>query len=143
MAECQETILNLGKQLKALADPKDASLFDSVIATKSNVISDSIPSAVNADSSPVPSRDMRVKHRSSLLDQMLAEDDTKADIPMAVTEPLEDDVLLITKDEGESAAKKSLAIVPVKKKGGASLWKKLLWRKKVSAYKKTSASLIT
>ncbi|CAL9168191.1 unnamed protein product [Musa hybrid cultivar] len=40
LAACQETILNLGKQLKALASPKDASLFDKVIcspaASKSN-----------------------------------------------------------------------------------------------------------
>ncbi|KAG1359037.1 filament-like plant protein 7 [Cocos nucifera] len=33
LAECQETILNLGKQLKALASPRDAALFDKVIST--------------------------------------------------------------------------------------------------------------
>ncbi|RRT77694.1 hypothetical protein B296_00028271 [Ensete ventricosum] len=33
LAACQETILNLGKQLKALASPKDASLFDKVICS--------------------------------------------------------------------------------------------------------------
>ncbi|CAA7406983.1 unnamed protein product [Spirodela intermedia] len=32
LAECQETIMNLGKQLKALAAPRDAVLFDQVIA---------------------------------------------------------------------------------------------------------------
>ncbi|URE22166.1 Plant protein [Musa troglodytarum] len=39
LAACQETILNLGKQLKALASPRDAPLFDKVTlspATKSN-----------------------------------------------------------------------------------------------------------
>ncbi|KAF0890730.1 hypothetical protein E2562_004228 [Oryza meyeriana var. granulata] len=33
LIECQETILNLGKQLKALASPKDAILFDKVVHT--------------------------------------------------------------------------------------------------------------
>ncbi|GJN01526.1 hypothetical protein PR202_ga18800 [Eleusine coracana subsp. coracana] len=33
LIECRETILNLGKQLKALAAPKDAVLFDKVIDT--------------------------------------------------------------------------------------------------------------
>ncbi|KAJ1273167.1 hypothetical protein BS78_06G259400 [Paspalum vaginatum] len=33
LIECRETILNLGKQLKALASPKDAILFDQVLQT--------------------------------------------------------------------------------------------------------------
>ncbi|XP_062226942.1 filament-like plant protein 7 isoform X2 [Phragmites australis] len=33
LIECRETILNLGKQLKALASPKDAVLFDKVLHT--------------------------------------------------------------------------------------------------------------
>ncbi|KAJ0076903.1 hypothetical protein Patl1_35515 [Pistacia atlantica] len=32
LAECQETILNLGKQLKALASPREAVLFDNVFS---------------------------------------------------------------------------------------------------------------
>ncbi|CAN6460137.1 unnamed protein product [Victoria cruziana] len=52
LAECQETILNLGKQLKALASPRDAALLDKVI--------------------PFSQR------RQSLLDQMLADDETKS-----------------------------------------------------------------
>ncbi|KAF7828705.1 filament-like plant protein 7 isoform X1 [Senna tora] len=133
LAECQETILNLGKQLKALADPKDASLFDKVIATKSNTIT---TSTVNVDP-----KDMRAKHRPSLLDQMLAEDDTKADIPNAVTGPQEKVLVLNgTKEQDESAARKSLAIVPVKKRGSVGLWKKIWWRKK-NANKKTHIPL--
>nr|XP_010932033.2 filament-like plant protein 7 [Elaeis guineensis]XP_029122766.1 filament-like plant protein 7 [Elaeis guineensis]XP_029122767.1 filament-like plant protein 7 [Elaeis guineensis] len=54
LAECQETILNLGKQLKALASPRDASLFDKVIST---------PAAAESD------------HQSQLLDQMRTEVD--------------------------------------------------------------------
>ncbi|CAH9084098.1 unnamed protein product [Cuscuta europaea] len=52
LAECQETILNLGKQLKALALPRDTSIFDNVIST------------------PVKN----LGRRSSLLDIMLDED---------------------------------------------------------------------
>ncbi|XP_062186079.1 filament-like plant protein 7 isoform X3 [Phragmites australis] len=33
LIECRETILNLGKQLKALASPKDAMLFDKILHT--------------------------------------------------------------------------------------------------------------
>jgi hypothetical protein len=33
LIECRETIINLGKQLKALASPKDAILFDQVLQT--------------------------------------------------------------------------------------------------------------
>uniref|UniRef100_A0A1D1XMK3 Filament-like plant protein 7 n=1 Tax=Anthurium amnicola TaxID=1678845 RepID=A0A1D1XMK3_9ARAE len=58
LAECQETILNLGKQLKALASPRDAALFDKVIPT------------------PVGTK---MKRHVALLDQMLAEDDEKMD----------------------------------------------------------------
>lgn len=42
LAECQATILNLGKQFKALAAPNDAALFDKVIsptlATRINLL---------------------------------------------------------------------------------------------------------
>lgn len=134
--------------MKALADPKDASLFDKVIASKSNTITNMSPSTVNVDQCPVPPKEIRLKHRSSLLDQMLAEDDTEANdlkppkagdgnnSSSAVTEPLEKVMVLTgTIDQDDSAATKSLAIVPAKKRGGGSLWKKLLWRKKVSAKK--------
>ncbi|KAJ0097369.1 hypothetical protein Patl1_28650 [Pistacia atlantica] len=38
LAECQETILNLGKQLKALASPREAALFDKAISTPTDTI---------------------------------------------------------------------------------------------------------
>ncbi|KAI4314984.1 hypothetical protein L6164_027838 [Bauhinia variegata] len=152
LAECQETILNLGKQLKALAAPKDASLFDKVIPTQSNKMTNT----VNADTSSAPSKITEVKHRSSLLDQMLAEDDSKSKnvkTPKAVDgisnpttapgyiEPLEKILVLNgVRDQDDSAAVNSLAIVPNKKQVGVSLWKKLLWRKKRIANKKTPVS---
>ncbi|KAJ8490993.1 hypothetical protein OPV22_012714 [Ensete ventricosum] len=58
LAACQETIQNLGKQLKALASPKDAPLFDKVISN---------PAAAKS------------KRRLQLLDHMRAEDHAKSE----------------------------------------------------------------
>ena len=162
LAECQETILNLGKQLKALAAPKDASLFDKVIANPSNIITTTDTAILNVDNvnmdpSTVPSKDTKLKHRSSLLDQMLAEDDTTADhlktakeddgnttpatIPGFV-EPLDDKLIVVNgmKEQDDGVAVNSLAVVPTKKRGNGSLWKKL-WRNRRNANKKTSHPL--
>ncbi|KAK4262318.1 hypothetical protein QN277_027894 [Acacia crassicarpa] len=156
LAECQETILNLGKQLKALSNPKEASLFDKVIAANHNANTNTTSSSVNMGSSPAPTKDTNLKRRPSLLDQMLAEDHTKADlikppkaadnnnISTTVPEPLEKILVLNgPKDQGDTAAQKSLAIVPAKKRGGGSLWKKLLCRKKIGANKKVPGPLAT
>ncbi|KAK6128691.1 hypothetical protein DH2020_037541 [Rehmannia glutinosa] len=63
LAECQETILNLGKQLKALASPSDAALFNKVTSTPAD-------SVISTLSTPRKNN----SHRSCLLDKMLAED---------------------------------------------------------------------
>lgn len=151
LAECQETILNLGKQLKAMAAPKDASLFDSVVTTQFNTMTNNaattITTTANVDPSPPHPKVIKVKNRS-LLDQMLADD--TALVPKAsdgnsniivpgVIEPLEKILLLNgVKDREEKRADNSLAIVPAKKPGSGSLWRKLLRRKKRSASLKTS-----
>ncbi|QCD81609.1 Filament-like plant protein [Vigna unguiculata] len=153
LAECQETILNLGKQLKAMAAPKDASLFDSVVATQFNTVTDNaaattVTTTNNVDPSPTHPKVIKVKTRS-LLDQMLA-DDSKAQIPKAsdgnsnliipgVIEPLEKILVLNgVKGHEDRSINNSLAIVPAKKPGSGSLWRKLLRRKKRSASMKTS-----
>lgn len=56
LAECQETILHLGKQLKALASPRDAVLFDKVVSSHAT---------------------SKTNRRPLLLEQMQAEDDAK------------------------------------------------------------------
>ncbi|OVA15639.1 Filament-like plant protein [Macleaya cordata] len=71
LAECQETILNLGKQLKALASPRDAALLDKVISVT--------PATTTATTTATKNKN--TNHRSSLLDQMLAEDDAGVDDP--------------------------------------------------------------
>ncbi|OMO69153.1 hypothetical protein CCACVL1_19641 [Corchorus capsularis] len=138
LAECQETILNLGKQLKALASPKEASLFDNVISTPT----DSITSTSTTVS--IPPKKKLISQRSSLLDQMIAEDDAEVNNPGSpkaeengnpssfisnkMVQPLENAGSNGNQQQEDNAAVKSLAIVRSKKQGG-SLWKKLLWRK--------------
>ncbi|KAL3583753.1 hypothetical protein D5086_014814 [Populus alba] len=150
LAECQETILNLGKQLKAMASPGEAPLFDKVLST----FTDTNTTAVTTSTSKALISTKNKNQRSSLLDQMLKEDsaevkDTKSInrkesdnnssptfISTKVIEPLEKiPVLNGIKHQDDDVAINYLAIVPSKKSGGANLWKKLLWKKKKSNIK--------
>ncbi|XVF17653.1 hypothetical protein REPUB_Repub10bG0141600 [Reevesia pubescens] len=146
LAECQETILNLGKQLKALASPMEATLFDKVISTPT--------STSTSTTIPTPARKKLVSQRSSLLDQMIAEDNSETNnlespkakekgnpsssfISNRTIAPLDNTLVSNgNKHPEDNAAYKSLAIVPSKKLGG-SLWKKLFWRKTKGNSKKT------
>ncbi|KAE8719354.1 RING/U-box domain-containing protein isoform 1 [Hibiscus syriacus] len=65
LAECQETIMNIGKQLKVLASSQDAALFDRVFSNNGDAAA---PTAIN---------DRKVKKRFSLRDRMLADDGDK------------------------------------------------------------------
>ncbi|XP_048128128.1 filament-like plant protein 7 isoform X2 [Rhodamnia argentea] len=146
LAECQETILNLGKQLKALASPKDAALFDKIVPTPkdadSSIATNSI--AIMIRESP---KNKSMARRSSLLDKMLAEDNANATnlkssdmkgennhcsiLLGGLMEPSEK--LLSsngTKPTDVDEPVGSLAIMPLRKRGAGSLWRKLLWRKK-------------
>ncbi|KAK7309198.1 hypothetical protein RJT34_05737 [Clitoria ternatea] len=142
LAECQETILHLGKQLKALAAPKDASLFDNVISPQHHKI-------INTTTE----KDIKVNNPSSLFDQRLADDDTEADDCKAsersssptsfpgFKQSLEKiSVLSEPKGQDDNASVSSLAIVPAKKSGVRSFWKWLLGREKKSK-RKTQSSL--
>jgi hypothetical protein len=157
LAECQETILNLGKQLKSLAAPKDASLFDNVMAAQLTNTNTSAATTTTSkmNPNPAPPKVMKAKNRS-LLDQMLSEDDIKAKVSKVsdrdsnlatipgFIEPLEKILALNGfKDKDDSATANDLAIVPTKKPGSGSLWKKLLWKKKKSANMKTTLPLNT
>ncbi|XWS45242.1 hypothetical protein CRYUN_Cryun15aG0119500 [Craigia yunnanensis] len=151
LAECQETILNLGKQLKALASPKEAALFDQVISTQTDIVT---PTSTTI---PTPPKKKLISQRSSLLDQMIAEDNAETNnlespkakekgnpnssfISNRTIAPL-DNILVLNgnKHQEDNEEVKSLAIVPSKKQGG-SLWKKLLWRKTKGNSKKTPLS---
>nr|GEU69602.1 hypothetical protein [Tanacetum cinerariifolium]GEU77311.1 hypothetical protein [Tanacetum cinerariifolium] len=140
LAECQETILNLGKQLKALASPRNAIVPERVISNP----------PYKAPPSPIP--DKTNHQRISLLDKMMAEDAARAlqssqtkEIKRTVTSPAIMNgnpnnvnppqrfmsVNGIKHQEDEEALVNFLSIVPNKKKKSGVL-RKLLWRKNKS-----------
>ncbi|KZV39742.1 filament-like plant protein 7 [Dorcoceras hygrometricum] len=135
LAECQETILNLGKQVKALASPIDAVLFEKAVSAPFETFAN--VSTIRRTSS----------QRSSLLDKMQSEDNDQMDAsPLtnddarnvnnnssvsitAVVEPWVKSNDLNPNDlhEGDKNMAASMAIVPIKKKEGKSILKKLFW----------------
>ncbi|XP_059293577.1 filament-like plant protein 7 [Lycium ferocissimum] len=133
LAECQETILNLGKQLKALASPGDAALFDKVISTTSETTTATMTT---------PSKNFG--RRSSLLDKMLAEDDemgsptttkevildlkktTSSSFGGSVEQPEKSPLTNGSMHSGNEAVTGSLPIMPKNKKNVLGLWRKLL-----------------
>ncbi|KAI3409333.1 uncharacterized protein J3R85_019462 [Psidium guajava] len=153
LAECQETILNLGKQLKALASPKDAALFDKIVPTpKDSNSSIATDSMTMIQASP---KNKSMARRSSLLDKMLAEDNANATNPKSSNMKGENNDCSIllgglmepsekllssngTKPTDIHEAVGSLTIMPLRKRGGGSIWRKLLWRKKRVNSKKAS-----
>lgn len=152
MAECQETILNLGKQLKALASPAEAALFDKVILTPddNNAASATTPEVITDSAETImissTTSEKKVQQRSSLLDKMLAEDNADTEDRMS---PKTKEVILDSENHVASCTSEtqdtlkrpasstevdqhknevvvgSLAIVPNKKKGGRGILRKL------------------
>ncbi|XP_071712488.1 filament-like plant protein 7 isoform X2 [Rutidosis leptorrhynchoides] len=144
LAKCQETILNLGKQFKALASPNN---------THVPFITTSSPARVSP-TSPVP--DKTKQPRISLLDKMMAEDAARdlqttktnevtctmmspGDIMDGNDHNVKSPVTFLSingikHQEDEDALVNFLSIVPAKKKKGGMLGK-LLWRKKKSTSK--------
>ncbi|GAV71291.1 DUF869 domain-containing protein [Cephalotus follicularis] len=158
LAECQETIINLGKQLKALASPGNTVLFDKVISTPSDPVTTNTPAAVTTittNITPTTLKNELVNQRSSLLDQMIAEDNAKAkDLESATKkgtdgnsssvlrsngekEPLEQIFLNRSRRMEHNATVTALAFVPRKKGGSVSLWRKLLWKRNKASSKRT------
>ena len=149
LAECQETILNLGKQLKVLASPQDAALFDKVFS--------------NTGAATTVINNKRMNKRFSLHDRMIAE--ARAEVFKSPNiqgtlsiEEVENSSLphsnncknllascvpvhtseanLGSKNEGTNTGVMALAIVPSKKQG-VGLLRRLLWRRK-NGYSKKS-----
>ncbi|KAK6916422.1 Filament-like plant protein [Dillenia turbinata] len=137
LAECQETILNLGKQLKALASPREVALLDKVFTTNSE-----------ATTNPSISNDKTPSCRSSLLDRMLAEDNCDAEafkstmIKEVITSVnTEKPMLLLTYGSENSRSHQvgaigPLALVPVKKRGGGGFLRRLLRKRGSNKNKK-------
>ncbi|EFH54940.1 hypothetical protein ARALYDRAFT_900817 [Arabidopsis lyrata subsp. lyrata] len=153
LAECQETILNLGKQLKALTNSKESTALLSEklmsdLADKSNNLAGAQPSQETTK----PEKRL-TSQRSSLLDQMKAEDhntgESKDQKPQAAdkngkggnssvyNETIEALEQILLSDKSKGSDSNCFAIVPQKKSGGVkSLWRKLLGRNKKSKGKK-------
>ncbi|KAE9597277.1 hypothetical protein Lal_00007453 [Lupinus albus] len=147
LAEYQETILNLGKQLKALASSSETVLLDRVVSTTSTV------AIAN------PTQKKNLLKRRSLLNHMQAEDDAKAggsheSVQNEETKSTKGSQKPLLQSENDSAmqtpkimviapgtslssdqndrsnAAGSLAIVPSKKEGGFGFLRKLFLRRK-------------
>ncbi|XP_028794015.1 filament-like plant protein 7 [Neltuma alba] len=151
LAECQETILNLGKQLKALASSSDSALLDNVFLKTSAMAN--------------PTHEKSLFKRSSLRSQMQAEDDTKSgtlhssqieenkttsgvqkplplqsdnsNVPQGPNAPETN----LTSDQNDRSnnATGALVMVPAKKQGGFALLRRLLLRRKRGRSKGTQS----
>lgn len=148
LAECQETIVNLGKQLKALASSSETALLDKVVSTNSYMVN------------PSQKKNL-IKKRSSLRTHMLAEDDAKEEIHTSVqneeSKSIEDaqrpsllqpetetalqtplvmdnapEIPMTSEKNDRSKATGYLSIVPRKKHSGFEFLRRLLSRQKKS-----------
>ncbi|CAN7063195.1 unnamed protein product [Brassica oleracea var. botrytis] len=154
LAECQETILNLGKQLNALTNSKEAALLSDKLTPE--LLTDqpnNLATALLPSQETKPEKRLATQ-RSSLLDQMKAEDHDTGE-PKDQKKPQAADKngkgggsvynetidaleqILLSDRKSKGSETNCCAIVPQKKNGGVkSLWRKLLGRKKNSKSKK-------
>ncbi|GER42955.1 hypothetical protein STAS_19775 [Striga asiatica] len=117
LAEWQETLRNLGKQLKALASPKDADFFEKMLAEDNNVKIGISPKTVDA---------IENGHDNSAFSNN-ATSETGSNFTYL-------------NEIGHDADRNAIvhkAIVPRRKKDSKSFLKKLIWWKKRSNGKKT------
>ncbi|XP_059314012.1 filament-like plant protein 7 isoform X2 [Lycium ferocissimum] len=122
LAECQETIMNLGKQIKALALPKENTVGETNSTSK------------------------KMRKHMSLLDRMLTEDDVEKenlDSPNSEEPPRNNDIVLATQSpqpEAKTPNMGTMIILPTKKRG-VNFLRKLLLRKKYGRSKKRAFPL--
>ncbi|XP_047310847.1 filament-like plant protein 7 [Impatiens glandulifera] len=115
LAECQETILNLGKQLKDLASPKDLVIFDKFTSNPSESESISV------------SQSSSMNKKTSLLDKMLAEDKVSVnDLKCSTTQH----VVKQNEPENANGSTKSIVRASERKSGGGGWLKKMFSKKK-------------
>ncbi|KAF8660227.1 hypothetical protein HU200_057793 [Digitaria exilis] len=151
LIECRETILNLGKQLKALASPKDAILFDQVLQTAAR--SDQKPRSQSLsemltmeDGGFYDPSSPKTKEIISTEPKVLSERDCSADEgdegslacsslhPMPVVQPIKRACRANGTCKGEADVKVvTLAVVPRKQKGSSSLLKRILTGRRAMA----------
>ncbi|CAN6236457.1 unnamed protein product [Urochloa humidicola] len=164
LIECRETILNLGKQLKALASPKDAILFDQVLQTAarserkprsrslSEMLSIEDGGGFYDPSSPKTKEIICTEPRASSERNLCAEDgdDGSAPIacssshPMPVAQPVKQACRVNGTCKGEADVKVvRLAVVPRKPQKGnsSSLLKRILTGRRKEAMAKPQVVL--
>ncbi|CAL5070406.1 unnamed protein product [Urochloa decumbens] len=164
LIECRETILNLGKQLKALASPKDAILFDQVLQTaarperkpRSQSLSEMLSiedggGFYDPTTSPKTKEIICTEPRASS-DRNLSADEgddgstaaCSSSHPMPVVQPVKQQACRVNGTcKGEADVKVvRLAVVPRKQqKGNSSLLKRILTGRRKEAMAKPQAVL--
>ncbi|KAA8545854.1 hypothetical protein F0562_020695 [Nyssa sinensis] len=149
LEECQETILNLAKQLKAPTSSKEAAVFDRVFSTTSANSKKMRQRTSLRDRMQAEAEDMKSPKTREIISTvetkrpcMLHSDSCNTLCPPGVlVGPLE--AYLSSKHESGTAAVGALAIVPSKKRGGGGLLRRLLLRRKRGSSKKTPLSFAT
>ncbi|KAL4179703.1 hypothetical protein AMTRI_Chr13g88610 [Amborella trichopoda] len=157
LAECQETILNLGKQLKALAAPHDAALFEKVVISSTNRRPSLLDRLIEDDENTKATENQRSSSSPKTKEIICSADappaglffgrNVSSNLKKAAEKPVGNSFHaspvkspsqfygLKTMDTITSGG--SLSIVPKRQSGGVSLLKKLLLRKKRGSNKKT------
>lgn len=142
LAECQETILNLGKQLKALATPREAALFDKVFSntnTAANTTNNNMHKRSSLRDRMLADEDPRVEILKSPKDKETRDADADAQKPSLLHSDshnaLSTPSALVHTRQGHLGSK-HLAIVPSKKQGGFGFLRRLLLRRKKGSSKK-------
>lgn len=160
LAECQETIQNLGKQLKALASPRDAPFFDKMISIpvdarinrrpqlldhmreEDNVNSEDAKSPITKEvlfTEQKPTTKAPENHNADLLFELkFIDDDDDTDKSVKTINPslVKSPEWICHSDEsGRNTAQTNvgtlaLVLLPKKQKGGIGLLRKLLLRKR-------------
>ncbi|URE40802.1 Plant protein [Musa troglodytarum] len=163
LAACQETILNLGKQLKALASPKDASLFDKVIcspaASKSNQWPQSLDNIKSEGYSKNEEGNSRNKKQIVCTKApnplFSASDNPNANLSLnkmnespirGITQPSPEKSLgelsgLTNSSKRKGGPDVGMLMVAPKRQGGLSFLRKLLLRRKRNSFKKLALPL--
>jgi len=160
LIECRQTILNLGKQLKALASPKDAVLFDQVLQTaarserkpRSQSLSEmlSMEDGGLYDPSPPKTKEIICTEPRASSERNLSADEgdgvpaaaCSSSHPMPVAQPIKQACRVNGTCKGEADVKvATLAVVSRKQKGNSSLLKRILTGRRKEAMAKPQVVL--
>ena len=148
LIECRETILNLGKQLKALASPKDAILFDQVLQTAGRsgqkARSQSLSEMLSMEDGGFCTEPRASSERNLSADE--GDGGSAAACcsshPMPVAQPIKQACRVNGTCKGEADVKvATLAVVSRKQKGNSSLLKRILTGRRKEARAKPQVVL--